>query len=123
MSFLFRFIINTSQNYYKWQISSVFRLYSLNYTGFLCIGLGMTKIFSSIPPFLCKSSMVRKWEPVFDGHFVHDQISDFKTSLLLSFHIQPNLSLVMSFLSFEALKSSYQESNFCAERTFLTPFT
>ena len=29
----------------------------------------------------------------------------------------------MSFLSFEALKSSYQESNFCAERTFLTPFS
>ena len=29
----------------------------------------------------------------------------------------------MSFLSFEALTSSNQESNFCAERTFLTPFT
>ena len=29
----------------------------------------------------------------------------------------------MSFFRFEELKSSYQASNFCAERTFLTPFT
>ena len=27
--------------------------------------------------FLCKNSRV-KWVPVFDGHFVHDQISDLK---------------------------------------------
>ena len=38
----------------------------------------MAKIFSSIPPFLCKSSRVRKWVPVFGGHFVHDQVSDSK---------------------------------------------
>ena len=55
-------------------------LYSLNYTGFLCIGFGMAKIFTSIPPFLSKSSRVRKWVPVFDGHFVHDQISDLNFS-------------------------------------------
>ena len=29
----------------------------------------------------------------------------------------------MSFFSFEALKLNYQENNFSAERTFLTPFT
>ena len=36
----------------------------------------MAKIFSSIPPFLCKSSRVRQWVPVFDGHFGHGQVSD-----------------------------------------------
>ena len=44
----------------------------------------MAKIFTSIPPFLCKSLRVRKWVPVFDGHFVHDQISDLKH---LSFYL------------------------------------
>ena len=49
--------------------------YSLNYRGFLPIGLGITKMFTSIHPFLCTSSRVRKWVPVFDGHFVNDQVS------------------------------------------------
>ena len=38
----------------------------------------MTKIFSSTPPFLCKSSRVSKQVLVFGGHFVHDQVSDLK---------------------------------------------
>ena len=68
----------TAQNYYEWRIRSPSRLYSLNYRGLLRIFLGMTKIFSSIPPFLCKSSRVRKRVLVFGVHFVHDQVSDLK---------------------------------------------
>ena len=38
----------------------------------------MTKVFSSIFPFLRKISRVRKWMLVFGGHFVHDHVSDLK---------------------------------------------
>ena len=36
------------------------------------------KIFSSIPPFLCKRSRVRKSVTMFDDNSFYDQISDVK---------------------------------------------
>ena len=51
----------------------------------MILSFGMAKIITRIPPFLCKSSRVRKWVPVFDGHFVHDQISDLKHVYLYLF--------------------------------------
>ena len=91
----------TSQNYYKWRISSQIRLYSFNYQGYLRICLGMAKIFSSIPPSLCKSSRVRKWVPVFDGQFGHGQVSDLKH---LCFYLLIFIQIKVLFCHFLVLK-------------------
>ena len=58
---------------------------------------------SSIPPFLYKSSRVRKWVPVFDCHFVNDRVMFITLKLKYGFVI---------FFNFEAVIAKYQESIF-----------
>ena len=87
-----------SQNYYKARITSPFRLHLLNHRGFLHIGLSMAKIFSTIPPFLCKSSRVRKKVPLFDGHLFHDHASDL---ILLCFYRFISIQIKAWFFIFE----------------------
>ena len=58
----------------------------------------MAKIFSTIPPFLCKSSRVRKWVPLFDGHLFHDHASDL---ILLCFYRFTNIQIKAWFFIFE----------------------
>ena len=59
----------------------------------------MAKIFSSIPPFLCKSSRLRKWVPVFDSHFVHDQVSNLN-HLKFTFLFSYTSKLMSAFIIF-----------------------
>ena len=94
--------MKTSQNYYKLLITGPFWLYLLYYREFLLIGLNMAKMFSTIPPFLCKSSRDQKWVPVtvFDGHCVHNQVSDLKLQNVLCFYFSYTSKQKSGFLIF-----------------------